>query len=106
ATSTTTELVPLDQVRRIVIAKDGGADTIVVDPDLQWMVQEVDYVVSSNEDAVDNDGNLTNSLVDLDTVVPGNQVSLRAAIQNANNDTGAAIYVPRLPNGYTLTRHA
>ncbi len=101
----TTELVSLNQVERIVIAQNGSSGSVtVLDPILERMRQDVDYVVSSNEDEVDNDGNLSNGLVDLDSVVPGNQVTLRAAIQNANNDTSAAIYVPRIPNGYTLTR--
>lgn len=98
----TEERVPLDQVTQILIAENGGTDTVNVAPALMALRQDIDYVVSSNEDAVD--ANLADNVFDLDAVVPGNQVSLRGAIQNANGDPSAAIYVPPMQNSYQLTR--
>lgn len=93
----TTELVPQASVNQIVIAGNGGTDTITVDSSLAPLRKDVHYVVSSNEDSA-NAGTLGDGIVDLDAVVPGRQVALRAAVRDANGTAGGAarsIYVPR-----------
>jgi len=90
----TTETIPVNQVQRIVIAGNGGTDTID-HSGVTLPVEIVHYVVSSNEDSADA-GTLGDGIVDLDPLVPGAQVSLRAAIRDANAAGGArGIYVPR-----------
>jgi hypothetical protein len=82
-------------VSQIVIAGNGGTDTISVNAAFTTITKQVQYVVSSNEDSA-NAGTLGDGIVDLDTVVPGNQVALRAAIRDANGAAGARkIYIPR-----------
>ena len=79
----TTELVPLADVTQIILARNGGTDTVTIDQAFAALVEEVDYVVSTNEDS-DAAGTLGDGLVDLDANVPGNQVALRAAVRDAN----------------------
>lgn len=100
-TFTATELVPLADVTQIVIARNGGNDNVNIPAALLPLVQEVQYVVSSNADAVEDANSVggpvaTNGIVDLSAVIPGNQVALRAAVIESNA-SGAArgIYVPR-----------
>ncbi len=100
-----TERVPAALVSQIIISGNGGNDgTTFVDPALASMRKDVHWVVSSNQDALDP-GTLGNVFVDLDTVVPGRQVSLRAAIQDATAPAGGggSIYVPRGKYGLTLS---
>lgn len=52
----TTEDFVREDVRQILIAGNGGTDSIVVAPALQSIQQDVDYVVSSNEDAIETSG--------------------------------------------------
>lgn len=99
--NSTTELVPLASVTQIVIAGLGGTDSISVASGLQSLRRDVQYVVSSNEDAIDS-GTLGNGLVDLDAIVPGYQVALRAAIHDIGAGTGS-IFVPRGNYNLTLT---
>lgn len=84
----------LDSVSQIVIARNGGNDTVTVATALQPLVREVQFVVSTNQD------NATTG--DLSAVIPGNQTSLRGSIIAANA-AGAArsIFVPR--GNYQLT---
>jgi hypothetical protein len=96
----TTELVPSAAVTKIVIAKNGGDYDVLVDTSITQPRQDVLYVVSSNQDAVDS-GTIGDGLVDLDSTVAGNQVTLRAAVQDANGAGDGAIYVPR--GNYQLT---
>jgi CSLREA domain-containing protein len=97
----TTENVSRSAVSQILIAPHGGNDGVYVTQVLQRITSNVQYVVSSNEDAVDA-GTHGDGLVDLDAVVPGNQVTLRAAIQDANDAGGLpTIYAPR--GNYELT---
>jgi hypothetical protein len=97
-----TEFVPSALVKQIVISGNGGNDgTTYVDPALATLRKDVQWVVSSNQDAVDA-GSLTDGFVDLDSSVPGRQIGLRAAIQNTNGTSGGSIYVPR--GQYRLTR--
>jgi len=104
AVNSTTETFATGDVNQIIIARNGGSDSVTVASTLQAISQEVDFVVSSNEDEIDS-GSLTDEFVDLDSVVPGNQVTLRAAILEANGNSGASsIYVPRLPGDYVLSR--
>ncbi len=98
----TTELFSQADVTQIVVAGNGGTDTITVASEYAAITQQVDYVVSSNEDAIDS-GTLGDGLVDLDSAVPGNQTALRAAIQDANSAGAGAIYVPRGNYDLTLT---
>ncbi|MGL4514029.1 MAG: hypothetical protein ACRCT8_13140 [Lacipirellulaceae bacterium] len=96
------EWFPAASVSRIVIAGNGGTDTISF-PGLTSMVTLVDYVVSTNQDANET-GSITDGVVDLSTLVPGGQVSLRAAVVEANARLGnQAIYVAPNPGGYPLT---
>jgi predicted outer membrane repeat protein len=82
-------------VSQIVIAGNGGTDTVSVNAAYSSLVKQVQYVVSSNQDST-NAGTLGDGLVDLDAAVPGNQVALRAGIRDANGGTVArSIYVPR-----------
>jgi hypothetical protein len=94
----TMERVLKEHVSQIVIAGRGNVsgeqDDIFVGPSLMSMKKEVHWVVSSNQDAVDP-GTLGDVHVDLDLDVPGYQVSLRAAVQDANAGAGGWIYVPR-----------
>ncbi len=93
----TTELIPQASVNQIVIADNGGTDTITVDSALAPLRRDVHYVVRSNEDSA-NAGTLGDGIVDLDDDVPGRQVALRAAVRDANGTAGGAarsIYVPR-----------
>ena len=89
-----TEVVAAEDVVKIVVAGNGGNDAIDVAPGLAGIWQLADYVISSNQDAVDS-GTLGDGLVDLDDNVPGNQVTLRAAVQEANYAGNKTIYVPR-----------
>jgi predicted outer membrane repeat protein len=96
----------LVDVTKVVIARNGGTDVVVVDPGLASLTQEVQYVVSSNEDNA-TAGTVGDGIVDLSGVILGNQVSLRAAIVDANGTAAAAarsIYVPR--GHYQLTANA
>jgi hypothetical protein len=94
----TMERVLKEHVSQIVIAAHsylpGGQDDIDVAPSLQPMRKDVHWVVSSNQDALDP-GDLGDVHVDLDMSVPGYQVALRAAVQDANQGAGGWIYVPR-----------
>lgn len=108
-TLNTTEVFSLADVSRIVIAGHGGADNITVDAALGEIAEFVDYVVSSNQDAIEDansaaGGTLGDDIVDLNLVIPGSQTTLRAAVRDANN-AGAArgIYLPPNPGNYHLT---
>jgi hypothetical protein len=97
-----TERVSASLVSKIVVA--AGGDTVAAAiTGVRVPVHTVYWVVSSNEDALDP-GPLGNAFVDLDKVVPGAQVGLRAAIQDATAPAGSggSIYVPR--GRYRLTR--
>jgi predicted outer membrane repeat protein len=86
-------------VSQLIIAGHGGNDSITSTP----LFGYADYVVSSNQDSA-NAGTLGDSLVDLDPVVPGNQVALRAAIVDANGGTAPRlIYIPRGKYNLALT---
>ena len=90
-----TELIPQADVTQILIAGNGANDNINVTGPLQAITQEIDYVVSSNEDS-SVVGTLSDGLIDIDAVVPGNQVTLRGAIREANATSGAeTIYLSR-----------
>ena len=78
----TTERVPIADVTQIILARNGGTDTVTIDQAFTALVKEVDYVVSSNEDSADA-GTVGDGIVDLDANVPGNQVALRAAVRDA-----------------------
>jgi hypothetical protein len=96
----TMEKVPLSAITQIVIAGNGGLDSVTVVPSLAPLRKDVDYVVSSNQD-VGTAGTLGDGIVDLDTIVPGTQIALRAAIVDTNGGSVArSIYVPR--GTYTL----
>jgi CSLREA domain-containing protein len=107
--TTYTERVPFAQVTNIIIHGNGGSDSITVNPNVSatkpW--QEVQYVVSSNQDAIETSasiggGSLTDGIVDLSSIIPGSQTTLRAAIREANEATIAkSIYVGR--GNYNLT---
>ena len=88
-----------DQVSEIVLAGNGGTDALDIDdPDIAALVREVHYVVSSNDDSNDDGVTAGDGIVDLNSIVPGRQVALRAAIVDANGTAGGAarsIYVPR-----------
>ncbi len=109
-TLNTTEAFPLAAVTKLVIAGHGGADTITVDAALQSLRQDVEYVVSSNEDDIEDAGSLAggvlgDGVVDLNDVIPGSQTTLRAAILDANSaGAPARIYLPPNPGNYVLTR--
>ncbi len=93
----TTELVPAANVTKIILARNGGTDVVAIDAAVAALVDEVDYVVSTNQDNA-NAGTVGDGLVDLSAVIPGNQVALRAAIIDANGTAGGAargIYIPR-----------
>ncbi len=96
--------IAADRVSQILIAGNGGTDMITNDTALDPLVQMIDYVVSSNEDALEAAGqSTTDGIVDVSTIVPGNQTTLRAAIVESNARAGAqSIYVGR--NQYDLTR--
>lgn len=97
-----TERVQTAHVTQIIIAGNGGTDTITVASLLAAMRKDVQYVVSSNQDSA-GAGTLGDGIVDLDVNVPGNQVALRSAIRDANGGAIArSIYVPR-NNNYRLT---
>ena len=94
-----TELIPAADVNKIVVAGNGGTDTITV-TGVTLPVQQVDFVVSSNQDNAT--AGMVSGVLDLDTNTPGNQVALRSAIRNTNMFTSArSIYVPR--GSYRLT---
>lgn len=102
-----TERVPFSRITEIVIHRNGGTDSVTVNSNVTQPVREVDFVVSSNQDALETStsvgGSTTNNgIVDLSTAIPGSQTTLRAAIIEANA-AGAArsIYVGR--NTYNLT---
>lgn len=100
-----TEFILASEVSQIVIAGNGGTDTITTtDPTLVAMgipINHAKYVVSSNQDRVDS-GTLGDGIVDHDANFDGWQVSLRGAIQDANaRNVGSVIYVPR--GMYSLT---
>ncbi len=99
------EEVPLAEVTQILISRNGGNDNITVAPELAHLRQDIDYVVSSNEDALEAVGqSTTDGIVDLSNIVPGNQTTLRAAIVEANAGTGTqSIYVGRGNYNLTLT---
>jgi hypothetical protein len=100
----TTELVPQANVTQIIIAGNGGTDDIDVDPALESLRKTVDYIVSSNQDVLDDGDMPGDSIVDIRDVIPGRQVSLRAAIVDANGTSAGSarsIYVPR--GKYNLT---
>jgi hypothetical protein len=109
-TTTTTEKVPLADVTEIVIAGHGGTDSINIpmadQPLLNPLRRDVQYVVSSNQDSADDGPMAGDAIVDLDAIVPGRQVALRAAIVDANGTAGGAarsIYVPRGDYNLTIT---
>jgi hypothetical protein len=96
----TTERIALDHVSQIVIAQNGGADVQTVSQTVFNLVPVVNvlYVVSSNEDSANAGTVVGDGLVDLDAIVPGNQVALRAAIRDANLNSAPFtkwIYAPR-----------
>jgi hypothetical protein len=101
----TMERVLKEHVSQIVIAGHGNLPSEVDDIDvamsLQSMTKQVHWVISSNQDALDP-GTLGDVHVDLDSAVAGYQVSLRAAVQDANAGAGGWIYVPR--GNYKLDR--
>jgi hypothetical protein len=100
----TTELFQTALVRQIVIAQNGGADSQTV-TGITVPVANVQYVVSSNQDSAIA-GALADQFVDLDTNVPGSQVSLRAAIRDINGmgaGSARSIYVPRGTYGLTIS---
>ncbi len=70
------EEVLLADVQKIVIARGNGDAAPSVDVALNGLWQVVDYVVSSNEDALETTG-VGDGLVDLDPVTPGEQTTLR-----------------------------
>ena len=98
---TFTERVPYANVTEILIHDNGhvggGNDPVTVNANVDQPWQRIDYVVSSNEDALEAVGqSTTDGIVDLSNIVPGNQTTLRAAIVEANARTGAqSIYVGR-----------
>jgi len=96
--------IEASRVGQILIAGNGGNDNITFDPALAELVQLIDYVVSSNVDALEAAGqNITDGIVDMSNIVPGNQTTLRAAIVETNARAGAqSIYVGR--GTYNLTR--
>ncbi len=65
----TTERVATAHVTQIVIARNGGSDTISVAPSLASLRKDVDFVVSTNQDSA-NAGTLGDGLVDLDEPPP------------------------------------
>jgi len=88
-----TERFPLANVLRIVVADTG--DTVTVAPEYAAITAGVRYVVSSNEDAVDP-GIVGDGVIDIDSATPGKQITLRAAVQEANAAAGlTGIYLPR-----------
>lgn len=96
------ERVPLAQVKNILIHGNGGADVVENDdPDVTQPVRMIDFVVTTNDDAIENSTSLggsstSNGVVDVNKVVPGNQTTLRAAMIDAGNIDGqGAIYLPR-----------
>jgi predicted outer membrane repeat protein len=98
-----TELFPALSVQQIVIAQNGGADTVTVAPGLASMRRDVQYVVSTNQDSAAA-GTLGDDIVDINLFIPGFQTSLRAAIVDANGTAAGqsrSIYVPR--GNYALT---
>jgi hypothetical protein len=97
AVNSTTEVIPSSQVSQIVVARNGGSDSVTV-TGVSYV--EAHYVVSSNQDSADA-GTLGDGLIDHDGGVPGSQVSLRAAVRDANGGNGGSIYVPR--GKYRLT---
>lgn len=100
--NSTTELFPTASVSQIFIAQNGGGDAVNVFG-IAVPVNQVQYVVSSNQDS-DAAGPTGDYFVDLSTVIPGQQVALRAAIIDANGSASpTAIYVPRGNYGLTLT---
>jgi hypothetical protein len=98
-----TERVPAANVTQIVVSR--SSDNIS-DPNsllvsgVSAPVHHVYSVVSSNQDAIDT-GSLSDGFIDLDMVVPGAQVTLRAAVQNSNGLVGGSVYLPR--GRYRLT---
>jgi hypothetical protein len=97
-----TEMVPSNLVQQIVISRAGDSTLPTISSSITVPRTFVYSVVSSNQDAVDT-GSLSDGFVDLNTVVPGAQVTLRAAIQNTNGNGGGSIYVPRGKYQLTLT---
>jgi hypothetical protein len=102
--NTYTERVPFAQVTNIIIHSNGGTnDVITVNSNVSatkpW--QQVHYVVSSNQDALEDansagGGSLTDGIVDISKIIPGSQTTLRATIREANAATTAkSIYVGR-----------
>jgi hypothetical protein len=98
-----TERVPAANVTQIVVSRAGDN---ISDPNsllvrgVSAPVHHVYSVVSSNQDAIDT-GSLSDGFVDLNSVVPGAQVTLRAAVQNSNGLVGGSVYLPR--GRYRLT---
>ncbi|TWT85789.1 hypothetical protein Pla123a_05960 [Posidoniimonas polymericola] len=91
------------RVRQIIVAGGGGADSITIATGLADITHEVDYVVTSNQDADDN-GALGDGEIDLDTTLGGAQVTLRSAVRDANSlGSAASVYLPPSPHAYVLT---
>lgn len=102
--NSTVESFPSNFVRQIVVCQNGGADVQSV-TGVTVAVANVQQVVSTNQDSA-NAGTLGDEFVDIDTVVPGKQISLRAAIRDINGmaaGTARSIYVPRGIYGLTLS---
>ena len=103
------ERVPFAQVRDIIIHGNGGTDSIAVNPNVTQPWQEVQYVVSNNQDALESSTSVggsstTNGIVDLSATIPGSQTTLRAAIVEANAaGTARGIYVGRGTYNLILT---
>jgi len=97
--------IEASRVGQILIAGNGGNDNITFDPAIANLVQLIDYVVSSNVDALEAAGQSnTDGIVDVSDIIPGNQTTLRAAIIEANAGNGEqSIYVGRGIYNLTLT---
>lgn len=103
----TTERFRRADVTQLVIAGNGGTDTVDVADALEAIPgfrQDVHYVVSSNEDFSDPNDTSIDDVIDQDSAVPGRQVSLRAALTEAGRIPGSTrgIYMPR--GVYKLTQ--
>jgi hypothetical protein len=98
-----TERVSRAKVTQILVAGNGGGGTLPPNSPLPW--QEIKYVVSTNQDSADYGTGTGDQVVDIDSVVPGFQVPLRAALIDASGSTiSRSIYVPR--GNYKLTSGA
>ncbi len=107
-----TERVPYAKVTQIVVNGNDIAftnDPINKNANVEQPLTRVAYVVSTNEDVLEDansvgGANANNAIIDLSQVVPGTQVSLRAAIRESNALNGdRPIYVGRGTYDLTLT---